>query len=70
MRIKLQHPRGFGGISGVTPGTVDRSRFYFEIQANNNETIATSEVYNSKQAALDTIKLIEFSDNWDVVDET
>jgi uncharacterized protein YegP (UPF0339 family) len=62
MRIKLQHAHYQDDPTG----------FYFEIQADgNHETLATSEIYNTKRAAKDAIMLIIGQASLaDVVDET
>ena len=35
-------------------------QFYFVLKAKNGEIVATSETYKSKQACIDTIKLITY----------
>lgn len=83
MIIKLQHPRRRlvsgelyvpsepGDVSGIP---LDTDRFYFELQAEgNHETIATSEIYNSRQAAEHAIALITSADmphGWTLNDTT
>ena len=64
MRYKLQHPKNDFG-QRVT------DQFYFEVQAEGNyETITTSEVYNSKEAAEHGIGLTFDEDTDTLVDET
>jgi hypothetical protein len=63
MRIKLQYARD--SFDMPIP-----DEFYFEIQADGNyETLATSEIYSSKQAADHAIELI-VGDRTDVVIDT
>lgn len=34
-------------------------KFFWELRGNNHETLCVSETYNSKQSALDTIKVVQ-----------
>lgn len=62
MIIKLQHPH-HTSTDGETLPFLDTERFYFEIQADGNyETIATSEIYESREAAEHAIALITSAD--------
>lgn len=70
MRIKLQHPE-YHDTDGKSIGQLNRDAFYFEIQADGNfETLAHSEVYESKEAALHAIHLITTPDIVEFVDAT
>lgn len=74
MIIKLQHPRYWDGVLDSGEYVVDTERFYFEIQAEGNyATIATSEIYESREAAEHAIALITSADmphGWTLRDTT
>ena len=52
----------------IHPTNKAASRYRFVLKGANGEIIATSEAYNSKQAATDTLKTYFY--NFDLVDET
>lgn len=58
MRFKLQHPQ-YHDTDGNPIAILNRDCFYFEIQADGNyETLATSEIYESRADAMHAIDLI------------
>lgn len=58
MIIKLQHPQ-YTATDGSPIGQLNRERYYIELQADgNHETVYTSEIYESREAAEHAIAFI------------